>query len=129
MQDFRKLNIYPVQRYISNGVYKRAIEYYTKIYKFSAKLPSNEKYGLLPQIRRAAISIPLNISEGSGCNTDKEFSQFISYAYRSVNEVLSCLELSVELKLVKDGIEIEDLTNEGIELSKMIYGFSKKLKA
>jgi len=53
---------------------------------------------------------------------------FTSYAYRSVNEVLTCLELSVELKLVKDGIEIEDLTNEGIELSKMIYGFSKKLK-
>jgi four helix bundle protein len=42
----------------------------------------------------------LNISEGSGCNTDKEFSQFISYAYRSINEVLTCLELSVELKLV-----------------------------
>jgi len=117
MQDFRKLNIY-----------KRAIEYCTKIYRFSAKLPSNEKYGLIPQIRRAAISIPLNISEGSGCNTDKEFSQFISYSYRSVNEVLSCLELSVELKLVMDGIEIEDLTNEGIELSKMLYGFSKKLK-
>jgi four helix bundle protein len=117
MQDFRKLNIY-----------KRAIEYCKKIYKFSTELPSNEKYGLIPQIRRAAISIPLNISEGSGCNTNKEFSQFISYAYRSINEVLTCLELSVELKLVKDGIEIEDLTNEGIELSKMIYGFSKKLK-
>jgi four helix bundle protein len=89
MQDFRKLNIY-----------KRAIEYCKKIYKFSTKLPSNEKYGLISQIRRAAISIPLNISEGSGCNTDKEFSQFISYAYRSINEVLTCLELSVELKLV-----------------------------
>jgi four helix bundle protein len=116
MQDFRKSNIY-----------KRAIEYCTKIYKFSAKLPSNEKYGLVSQIRRAAISIPLNISEGSGCNTDKEFSQFISYVYRSVNEVLTCLELGVKLKLVKDGIETEDLTDEGIELSKMLYGFSKKL--
>ena len=117
MQDFRKLNIY-----------KRAIEYCKNLYNFSTKLPSNEKYGLIPQIRRAAISIPLNISEGSGCNTNKEFSQFISYAYRSINEVLTCLELRVELKLVKDGIEIEDLTNEGIELSKMIYGFSNKLK-
>jgi four helix bundle protein len=117
MQDFRKLNIY-----------KRAIEYCKNIYNFSTKLPSNEKYGLISQIRSAAISIPLNISEGSGCNTDKEFSQFISYAYRSINEVLTCLELSVELKLVRDGIEIEDLTNEGTELSKMIYGFSKKLK-
>ena len=66
-------------------IYKRAIEYCKNLYNFSTKLPSNEKYGLIPQIRRAAISIPLNISEGSGCNTNKEFSQFISYAYRSIN--------------------------------------------
>ena len=116
MQDFRKLNIY-----------KKAIEYCVKIYKFSAKLPSDEKYGLISQIRRAATSIPLNISEGAGCSTDKEFSQFIGYSYRSVNEVLTCLELNVELKLVKDRIETEDLTNEGIVLNKMIYSFSKKL--
>jgi four helix bundle protein len=118
MQDFQKLNIY-----------KRAIDYCTKIYKFSAILPSNEKYGLVSQVRRAAISIPLNISEGAGCNTDKEFLQFISYAYRSVNEVLTCLELTIKLKLIKDERETEGLTNEGIELSKMIYGFSKKLNA
>ena len=116
MQDFRKLNIY-----------QRAIEYCSKIYKFSVGLPSSEKYGLISQIRRAAISIPLNISEGSGCNTDKEFSQFISYAYRSVNEVLTCFELSIQLKLAKDGVEIEGLINEGIGLSKMLYGFSRKL--
>ena len=71
----------------------------------------------------------LNISVGRVCqHSNKEFSQFISYSYPSVNEGLRGLELIVELKLVKDGIEIEDLTNEGIELSKMIYGFSRKLK-
>jgi four helix bundle protein len=47
MQDFRKLNIY-----------NRAIEYCTEIYKFSIKLPTSEKYGLISQIRRAASSIP-----------------------------------------------------------------------
>ncbi|MBU4393371.1 MAG: four helix bundle protein [Actinobacteria bacterium] len=118
MQDFRKLNIY-----------RKAIEYCINIYKFSAKLPSDEKYGLISQIRRAAISMPLNISEGAGCSTDKEFSRFIGYSYRSVNEVLTCLELNAELKLVKDRIETEDLTNEGIALSKMIYSFSRKLGA
>ena len=57
MQDFRKLEIY-----------KRAIEYCSKIYEFSAKLPASEKFGLISQIRRAASSIPLNISEGAGYN-------------------------------------------------------------
>ena len=116
MQDFRKLNIY-----------KRAIEYCTKIYKFSTELPPDEKYGLISQMKRAVISVSLNIAEGAGCNTDKEFSQFISYAYRSVNEVLTCLELSIKLRLAKDTREIGDLIGEGIELSKMIYGFSKRL--
>ena len=69
MQDFRKLD-----------VYKRAIEYSTKIYKFSAKLPVNEKYGLVSQIRRTLSSIPLNISEDAGCSSNKEFALFINYA-------------------------------------------------
>ncbi|MBI5206257.1 MAG: four helix bundle protein [Candidatus Firestonebacteria bacterium] len=116
MQDYQKLNIY-----------NKAIEYCTKIYKFSTKMPSDEKYGLISQIKRASISIPLNISEGCGCKTNKEIAKFISYAYRSANEVLTCLELSIKLKIIKDIKEIENLKNEGIELSKMIYSFSKKL--
>ena len=56
MQDFRKLDIY-----------KRAIEYSVSIYKFSSELPTDEKYGLISQIRRAVSSIPLNVSEGVGC--------------------------------------------------------------
>ena len=78
MQDFRKLEIY-----------KKGIEYGLAIYKFSVSLPADEKYGLVSQIRRAACSIPLNISEGAGTSSNKEFAQFVSYAYRSVNEVMA----------------------------------------
>ena len=60
MQDFRKLDIC-----------KRAIEYCSEIYRFSANLPADEKYGLISQMRRAAASIPLNISEGAGCVTNR----------------------------------------------------------
>ena len=116
MQDFRKLDIY-----------KRAIEYSTRIYKFSAKLPTNEKYGLVSQIRRAVSSIPLNISEGAGCSSNKEFALFINYAYRSCNGVLTCLELIVTLNLYKGKDEIDTLEKEGVELSRMIYAFFKKL--
>ncbi len=116
MQNFRKLEIY-----------SRAIDYCTSIYRFSAKLPSNEKYGLVSQIRRAVSSIPLNISEGAGCSSNKEFSLFVNYAYRSCNEVLTCLELVVKLSLYKNRTEINELEKEGIEISRMIYSFSKKL--
>ena len=116
MQDFRKLNIYT-----------RAIEYCTDIYKFSTKLPISEKYGLISQIRRAASSIPLNISEGAGASSNKEFSLFINYAYRSANEVLTCLELIKKLGLYNGKIGIGNLEIKGMELSRMIYKFLKKL--
>ena len=117
MQDFRRLDIY-----------KRAIDYCVEVYKFSTKLPSSEQYGLVSQIRRAVTSIPLNISEGAGTNSNKEFCLFITYSYRSVNEVLTCLELTKKLGLSKEETKVESLEKEGAELSRMIYAFSKKLK-
>lgn len=116
MQDFRKLDIY-----------KRAMEYSVNIYKFSTELPVDEKYGLVSQIRRAVSSMPLNISEGAGCNSNKEFALFINYAYRSCNEVLTCLELVHSLGLNQSNGNITNLEKEGIELSRMLYAFCKKL--
>ena len=116
MQDFRKLEIY-----------RRSMDYCVNIYKFSTKLPSDEKYGLISQIRRAASSIPLNISEGAGCSHNKEFAVFATYAYRSCNEVLACLELIKKLCLTKMMSDIALLEQEGLELSRMIYVFLKRL--
>ena len=116
MQDFRKLDIY-----------KRAIDYSVKIYRFSGGFPRDEKYGLISQIRRAVSSIPLNISEGAGCSSNKEFSMFVGYAYRSCNEVLTCLELTTKLELHHHNGQVSELEKEGGELSRMIYAFFKKL--
>ena len=116
MQDFRKLDIY-----------QRAIKYAVSVYKFSTELPTDEKYGLVSQIKRAVSSISLNISEGAGCSSKKEFAMFINYAYRSCNEVLTCLELAQELTLYSKNGNIELLENEGTELSRMLYTFWKKL--
>ena len=116
MQDFRKL-----------ALYQRSLAYCVSIYEFSTQFPKEEKYGLTSQIRRAATSIPLNISEGSGCNTKKEFALFIGYAYRSCNEVLTCLELSTKLGLHRPDKTVMELEEKGIELSRMIYGFLRKL--
>ena len=116
MQDYKNLQIYG-----------RSIEYCAEIYKFSALLPDHEKYGLVSQIRRAACSIPLNISEGAGTTSRKEFAQFISYAYRSVNEVLTCFDLVERLDLHKSNVLQDKLRTQGTELSRMIYSFFKSL--
>jgi four helix bundle protein len=88
VQDYRKLEIW-----------NRAMDYAVEIYRLSARLPSIEKYGLTSQIRRAVCSIPLNIAEGSGCESQKEFRLFLGYAHRSTHEVLTVLELIERLKL------------------------------
>jgi len=116
MQDYRKLEIY-----------KKAMEYCEDIYKMSKSFPATEIFNLTAQIRRAVISIPLNIAEGAGTSSNKEFSQFISYAYRSVNEVLTALDLSERLKLT-NAKEIEKYVANGKEISRMLYSFSKKLR-
>ena len=57
------------------------------IYEISAKFPSEEKFGLISQIRRCAVSIPSNIAEGSGRGSDKELKHFLEIALGSVYEL------------------------------------------
>lgn len=82
MQDYHQLDIW-----------QRAMTFTARIYEFSAQLPDTERYNLTAQVRRAATSVPLNIAEGSGSATNGDFARFLGYAYRSLKEVVTCLEL------------------------------------
>jgi four helix bundle protein len=115
MKDYNKLEIW-----------QRAMDYAVEIYKLSAHLPSEEKYGLASQIRRAVCFISMNIAEGSGCESQKEFKLFLEYAHRSTHEVLTALELIERLELCKDKT-IPDLLQKGKELRAMIHAFMKRL--
>jgi len=115
MKDYRKLDIW-----------HRAMDYAVEIYKLTTRLPSTEKYGLTSQIKRAVCSIPLNIAEGAGCESQKEFKLFLEYAHRSTHEVLTILELIERLKLCEDKYVTNSL-QKGKELRAMIHAFMKKL--
>ena len=67
------------------------------VYKLSARFPVDERYGLISQVRRAAVSVPSNIAEGQARHTTKEFLQFLSHAQGSLAEVETQLMLSVDL--------------------------------
>jgi len=64
-------------------VWKKSRKFVADIYSLSASFPKEEKFGIVSQIRRAAISVSLNISEGSGRGSDKEFIHFLNIAYAS----------------------------------------------
>jgi four helix bundle protein len=88
-----------------------------EIYLETKNFPKEELYGLTSQIRRCAISIPSNIAEGKGRNTDKEFVRFLQISLGSVYELQTQLELSLQLNYIN---KIDNLLNLSIEIEKMI---------
>jgi len=107
-------------------IYRRAIEFAVEIYKHSTAFPKEELYGLTSQIRRAVTSISLNIAEGSGSNSEREFKRFLEIALRSDYEVMTCLEIALKLKYCGKE-DVEKLIAEADEIAAMIAGFSKSL--
>jgi four helix bundle protein len=116
MQDYHQLDIW-----------ERAMAYTVEIYRFSAPFPDTERYNLTAQLRRAATSVPLNIAEGSGCSTNAEFARFLSYAYRSLKEVVTCLELCQRLYPALPTQSLSVLIDEGNQISRMTYTLMQRL--
>jgi len=108
------------------NVWKKSIEFVTKIYKVTESFPDSEKFGLISQIRRSAVSIPSNISEGAARSSKKEFIQFLSIAQGSTSELETQLIISNNLGFLKT--ENMHLLNELDEISRMIIGLIRTLK-
>ncbi|WP_333660504.1 four helix bundle protein [Chishuiella changwenlii] len=109
-------------------IWKKSIELAKAVYLVCEKLPQNEKFGLVSQIKRSVISIPSNIAEGAGRNSNKEFLRFLSIANGSSYELMTQIVLCVELNLIQQSeiLEIVKLINE---IQKMNYAFHQKFKS
>lgn len=106
-------------------IWKRAMDIAEQTYIVSALFPAEEKYGLTSQTRRSAVSIPSNIAEGAGRNTDGEFKKFLGIASGSSNELFTQLILSQRLDLVSKEV-VAPLIKDLIEVQKMNYALIKK---
>lgn len=80
-------------------VWQKAMQVAKLVYELTASFPAEERYGLVSQMRRSAVSIPSNVAEGQARHTTGEFVQFISIAEGSVAELETQLLLSVSLRL------------------------------
>ncbi|MFH1800715.1 MAG: four helix bundle protein [Candidatus Omnitrophota bacterium] len=116
-QKFRKLEIW-----------NKSMDLIEEIYRVTEKFPAKEVYGLTSQLRQAATSVALNIAEGSAAGSDNEFNRFLSIAHRSNHEVMCGLEIAKRLEYLRSN-ESDPLLERSDELSAMITGFKKKLKA
>ena len=109
-------------------VWQKGIALAKLIYQLTNNFPSEEKFGLVAQMRRAAVSIPSNIAEGQARHKTGEFIQFISHAEGSLAELDTQLILSIELKFAR--AENADVAFQLIsELRRMLNALRRKLAA
>ncbi len=107
-------------------VWKIGKELVKEIYLITKDFPVSEKFGLISQLQRAAISIPGNIAEGSGKRTKKDFASFIRIAIGSLLEVITYLEIALDQKYIS-GTTYERLRNMTQELYFKLIALDKSL--
>jgi four helix bundle protein len=108
-------------------IWNKAIDLSVDIYKATINFPKEETYSLTSQIRRAAISIPSNISEGAGRNSSKEFIHFLGIANGSAYELQTQLIISNKLGLITNEI-LQPLLKKTEGIQKMNYTFQNTLQ-
>lgn len=115
MHNYKEMKIWQKSRTLVN-----------QVYGLSQRFPKEENYGLTSQLRRAVISIPSNIAEGAGRNSDKEFARFIDISRGSLFEVETILILSADLNYVAE-TDLQPVFSSISEISRMINGFKNHL--
>ena len=111
-------------RFFDFPVYEQAKKSYKNILLVSQRV---KDYSFQDQIKRAALSIILNIAEGSAKKSDKDFAKFLEISIASANEVVACLDVMHDLAKISDK-EFEYLKNELESIVKQLGGFVKNLR-
>ncbi|MDP1547711.1 MAG: four helix bundle protein [Anaerolineales bacterium] len=117
MKDFRQLK-----------VWEKAHQLALAVYKVTKSFPKEELYGLTSQIRRASMSIPTNIAEGCGQNTDAQLARFLQIAMGSASETEYQLLLARDLEFIPNE-QYKKLNTDVTEVKRMLTSFMQTLRA
>ena len=115
-----------MHNYNNLQIWQQAMDLVEDIYKLTASFPTEEKFGLVSQMTRAAVSIPSNIAEGAGRNSDKDFAHFISIAIGSLYELNTQIVLSERLGYINQ-IQSQELQKKSDNLQRKSVSFKSKL--
>lgn len=108
-------------------VWKKSHQFTLIVYNISQKFPKEEMFGLTSQLRRACLSIPTNIAEGTARNSEKEFAYFLNIASGSASEVEYLIEFSKDIEYI-DKEEFSKLNSGIVEVRKMLNSLYAKIK-
>lgn len=108
--------------------WQKSIDLVETIYRISQRFPSDEKFGLTSQLRRAAVSIPSNVAEGQSRGTPRDFNKFLDIANGSLAEMETQLIIAGRLNYLPSE-ELEDVLSKAAEIGRLINGLQKSLAA
>jgi four helix bundle protein len=117
MRDFRKYS-----------VWEQSHKLVLELYRLTRDFPTEEKFGITSQIRRAGVSIPTNISEGCGKASEKDFARFLGISFGSCQEVEYLTLLARDLDYLNDE-SYDFLFSEIVSIKKQLYHLIKKINA
>ena len=123
--DYKQKNLNEF-RFLKWSVYKNSKEIIKEIFETTSEFKPQFKYDLGSQINRAAISIVLNIAEGSGKHSDAELNRFFNISLGSINEVVAALDIAVSNDLITNK-KFEELIKKLKNISHQLVGFKKQL--
>lgn len=106
-------------------IWQKSMDLVEKVYALTSSFPKEERFGLISQIQRCAVSIPSNIAEGAGRNSNKEFRNFLGIANGSTNELNTQLILSNRIGYSKKE-DLDEIFNLITEIQKMNFTLIKK---
>ena len=107
-------------------IWKESVAFVSEVYQLTHKFPKSEQYNLTSQLNRVAVSISLNIAEGSARKTKADFKRFIQISLGSLNEIVTCLYIALNQKIISQK-DFDLYYKQCEKISRMLYGFMKFL--
>lgn len=116
-----------MQRFTELKVWQRSHALVLELYRLTSGFPSEERFGVVSQLRRAAVSVPSNIAEGSKRRTKQEYARFLNISEGSLAETEYLLLLSRDLGYLTTSV-VEPLLREIEEVSRMVHALRSKVE-
>ena|SRR3989338_4390271 len=117
----------PVFDFEKLDVYRKALSFTNEVYRVTKDFPREEQFGVVAQLRRAAVSIAQNLAEGCGRRSKNDRRHFFDMARSSIYECIPLLQLSEQQRFFHDGM-YDKLYEDSTELSRMLSGLISSLR-
>lgn len=116
-----------MHNYKNLHIWQEGITLARRIYEVTSHFPANEKFGIVSQMTRAAVSIPSNIAEGAGRNSNKDFVHFLSIAIGSIFELHTQITICEQIGYIT-AEEAKELDEQTFTLQQQIYSYRQRIE-